>query len=194
MRILSPPCAPIVRSLKSQHCQMHRRATSPSGCLCRRPSSCTLEKRSWIGCRTFASGSRGASSTRGRLPLCSVVGSKCHLACPPQLRQGFDWATSGNSYPEDAQAWEHMSPLMERWVAAMRKQDGTAAEACIDEMTPLLTGTSWFSSFRGKVQGALQSAAQDSPSGTCVAVCIQGGCVRAQCFSHVVFGVVMAVI
>ena len=76
--------APTVRSLKSQHCQMHRRATSPSGCSCRRPSSCTLEKRSWIGCRTCASGSRGASSTRGRLPYAktNIVGSSVTWRAP----------------------------------------------------------------------------------------------------------------
>lgn len=101
---------------------------------------------------------------------------------PWRFKQGFDWATSGNNYPEDLPIWKQMSPLMERWASTMQEGDEATAEACIVEMAPLLKATCWFANYSGKVQGSLQSACQDSPNGVCVAVCIKGGPVtRVEC-------------
>ena len=98
---------------------------------------------------------------------------------PWRFKQGFDWASSGNSYTEDTALWDAMKPMQARWGVAMRAGDSVTARGCVNEMAPHLAATKWYASYSGKVQGALQSACQDSKDGSCVAVCIEGGCVRA---------------
>ena len=74
--------------------------------------------------------------------------------------------------------------MMKAWGQAMQDGDRDGlADSYIEQMTPILTSTQWFSNYRGLVQGALKSACQDGATNSCVAVCIVGGPVtRVECW------------
>ena len=87
--------------------------------------------------------------------------------------QAFDWASSGNSYPEDGPIWALMKPDMDRWVAAIKIGDAEGAHAVIKyDVAPRLVTLEWYKNFRGKVSGALQAECQNHPL---PALSVEGG-------------------
>ena len=59
--------------------------------------------------------------------------------------------------------------------------DQDAIDDCVDEMTTFVKKMKWFQQYRGEVQGSMEQASQLSPSGTCYAVCVEGGSVSLLC-------------
>ena len=89
-------------------------------------------------------------------PVMDWLGDICR-ADPWHYKQGFDWASSGNSYNEDADEWEQMKAPSGRWVQAQKSGRFDEAHAIVrDELAPVLIRSSWYQSFKGKVAGTLQ--------------------------------------
>lgn len=74
---------------------------------------------------------------------------------PWQFKQAFDWATSGNSYPNDAAAWTEMGPFMGAWGTAMRVQDASRANEIVKyNIAPTFLGLDWYKNVRAPAHSA----------------------------------------
>ena len=58
---------------------------------------------------------------------------------PDLLKIGFDWASSGNSYPDDAPLWEEFAPLGKKFFQTR----GTQRAEVLQQMTLVLGQTRW---------------------------------------------------
>ena len=74
---------------------------------------------------------------------------------PWQFKQAFDWATSGNFYPNDAAAWTEMGPFMGAWGTAMRVQDASRANEIVKyNIAPTFLGLDWYKNVRAPAHSA----------------------------------------
>ena len=61
------------------------------------------------------------------------------------------WLDAARRYPQDEPKWKEMSPLMKAWGKAIQEGDTPRAQQIIEQISPILESTNWFSNYRGKV-------------------------------------------
>ena len=87
---------------------------------------------------------------------------------PWQFKQAFDWATSGNSYPNDAAAWTEMGPFMGAWGTAMRVQDASRANEIVKyNIAPTFLGLDWYKNVRAPARVLPVPAATAAATAVC---------------------------
>ena len=66
-----------------------------------------------------------------------------------RFRLAFDWASSGNDYPEDFPLWANTRLAMKHWAECISLERPEEAHRCIrEDVAPSIISTSWFSNVR----------------------------------------------
>ncbi|MDC0510778.1 hypothetical protein OAN61_00060 [bacterium] len=90
---------------------------------------------------------------------------------------GFDFAGSKTADAKDKPLWADLfgtadkDGLMKLWTAKGLNSRGPEYEA----VKEVIITTEWYKKYQGLVIGTLKNACAESPSGTAIAVCIEGG-------------------
>ena len=79
-------------------------------------------------------------------PVMAYIETICQES-PWQFKQAFDWASSGNCYPNDNPAWTRMGPAMAAWGEAIKAQDGELANKSVKyQIAPTFLNLDWYKS------------------------------------------------